>query len=231
MDDQLLKIPPFECDSIPLSEIRQKWYDYKRQFEYVAKAIGKKKKKKLKDIFLAVGGRQLQKVYESLPGCSGDAGDDLETTIKKLDEYFAPKRHDTFERYSFWSLSPQQDETLDKFLLRAKTQASKCQFGATEQDSKEAAVVDKIVMLAPPDLRRKILEKSTINLDELTKLVNSHLSVQQQVRELGQSGNNPRNTIETHRNSGTPVYKISSVPDYRRGNKASASGESGYHGV
>lgn len=221
MEDQLLKLPPFECETIPLSEIRQKWHDYKKQFEYVASAIGKKKKKKLKSIFLAVGGRQLQKVYESLPANENQIDDDFESTIKRLDEYFAPKRHDTFERYSFWSLIPLQDETLDKFLLRAKTHASKCRFGSTDQESQDAAVIDKIVMLAPPDLRRKILEKSTIDLDSLTKLVNSHLSVQQQVRELGQCGNPSRSVTVPHRNSDSPVYGIMNKPEHRWPNKPS----------
>src|SRR5450759_2950306 len=109
MEDQLLKIAPFECENVPVSELRQTWFDYKKQFEYVAAALSKKKKKKLKNTLLAVGGRQLQRVYESLPAQDANAlegEDEFNTIIRRLDEYFAPKRHDTFERHSFWTLKP-----------------------------------------------------------------------------------------------------------------------------
>lgn len=209
MEDQLFKIPPFECENVPLSELRSKWFDYKKQFEYVAEALSRKKKKKLKNIFLAVGGRQLQRVFESLPVDvnAAENEDEFSAVIRRLDAYFAPKRHDTFERYSFWSLKPSVGEALDKFLLRAKTLASKCQFGSTEGESRDAAVIDKVVMLAPPELRRKILEKSDINLDDLTKLVNSHLSVQQQVRELNQHTNGSGNVLDVIR-EGAYVNKV-----------------------
>lgn len=216
MEDQILKIPPFECDNVPMSELRQKWCDYKKQFEYIAEAMSKKKKKKLKNIFLAVAGRQLQRIYESLPEDDENnpedgenREDDFTKVIRKLDNYFAPKRHDTFERYSFWNQKPAAGETLDRFLLRAKILANKCQFGTTERESKEAAVIDKVVMLSPPELRWKILERPTINLDDLTKLVNSHLSVQHQIRELGQHVSGTGNVLDASRGPGF-VNQISS---------------------
>ncbi|XP_062709093.1 uncharacterized protein LOC134288385 [Aedes albopictus] len=223
MEDQLFKLPPFECDNVPITELRQSWFDYKRQFEYIAAAMSKKSKKRLKtrlkSIFLAVAGRQLQRVYESLPNANHetteDGGDDFENVIQRLDTYFAPKRHDTFERHAFWTQKPVTGETLDKFLLRAKVLATKCQFGTTERESRDAAVIDKIVMLAPPELRRKILEKPNINLDELTNLVNTHLSIQHQVRELNQHASSAGNMLETSRGS-TFVNKISNTNDKSR---------------
>lgn len=219
MEDQLFKLPPFECDNVPITELRQSWFDYKRQFEYIAAAMSKKSKKRLKSIFLAVAGRQLQRVYESLPNANHetteDGGDDFENVIQRLDNYFAPKRHDTFERHAFWTQKPVTGETLDKFLLRAKVLATKCQFGTTERESRDAAVIDKIVMLAPPELRRKILEKPNINLDELTNLVNTHLSIQHQVRELNQHASSAGNMLETSRGS-TFVNKISNTNDKSR---------------
>lgn len=202
MEDHILKVPPFECDNVPMLELRQKWLDYKKQFEYIAEAMSKKKKKKLKSIFLAVAGRQLQRVYESLP--VNDENDleneeDFSQVIRRLDDYFAPKRHDTFERHSFWNEKPAIGETLDKFLLRAKVLADKCHFGTTERESKDAAIIDKMVMLAPLELRRKILERPTINLDELTKLINTHLSIQHQIRELGQQASFTSNVLGVNR--------------------------------
>ncbi|XP_058837536.1 uncharacterized protein K02A2.6-like [Topomyia yanbarensis] len=233
MEEQLLKLPPFECDNVPVSQLRQKWIDYKKQFQYVADAIGKKKRRKLKRIFLALAGRQLQRVYESLPGGSGEntAGgeDDFKSMISSLDEYFAPKRHDTFERYSFWSLKPSAEETLDKFLLRAKQHANKCHFGSSENESRDVAVIDIILMLAPPELRRKILEKSNIDMDELTKLVNTHFTVQHQVRELNLSDSGFGSVLNASYNPASVVNRIFDTPgsrwsQNRRGNECGRCG-------
>lgn len=184
MEEQLFKIAPFEFEDIPSSELRQKWFDYKKQFTYVISALSKKKRKKLKSIFLAVAGRQLQRIYENLPQQdpveNAEPGYDFKLLIDQLDDFFAPKQHDLLERYTFGCLIPQEGETLDKFLLRCKMEANKCHFGSTPAESREIAIIDKVVKLAPPELRRKILEKSTMNMDEITKIVNSHYLVQRQ---------------------------------------------------
>lgn len=231
MEDQLLKLPPFDCDNVPITELRQKWFDYKKQFEYIAAALSKKKKKKLKNIFLAVAGRHLQRVYESLPEDNHEDGeDDFDSVIRRLDNYFAPKRHDTFERHTFWTQKPTAGETLDRFLLRAKVSANKCRFGTTEQESRDAAVIDKVVMLAPPELRRKILEKPNITLDELTTLVNTHLSVQHQIRELNQHVSGARNILEESRDNAF-INKVSTYdnnkPRWRHNHQAAECGRCG----
>lgn len=129
--------------------------------------------------------------------------DGFSCMIQKLDEYFAKKHHDTFERLK---------ESLNKFLLRAKMQAGKCQFGISEVESRNIAVLDKIVMHAPTEFRRKILEKAIVNLDELANLVNTHLSVQHQVSELNQSASLTGNVWNSSRASNTqPINKISAA--------------------
>ena len=54
--------------------------------------------------------------------------------MKALDDHFAPKRHDVYERDIFWAMKPDVDESLDKFRLRVQTQARRCTFGATERE-------------------------------------------------------------------------------------------------
>ncbi|XP_062557899.1 uncharacterized protein K02A2.6-like [Armigeres subalbatus] len=75
-------------------------------------------------------GPDLQEVFASIPGA--DVTEDKEknidpysVAIQKLDTYFSPKQHETFERNVFWTLKPSHDETLEKFMLRCQDQA-KC---------------------------------------------------------------------------------------------------------
>lgn len=75
-------------------------------------------KKKLKSIFLAVAGRSLQKSPEHSQWLNRK--EEFDAMMQQLDEYFAPKLHDTYGRFTFWSMRPNTGETLEKFLLSAQ---------------------------------------------------------------------------------------------------------------
>ena len=44
--------------------------------------------------------------------------DPYAVAIEKLDEYFAPQRHEAHERFLFWDMKPEPEESIDKFLFR-----------------------------------------------------------------------------------------------------------------
>lgn len=221
MDGVLKNIKPFEIENVPVTQLRQQWLEYKRSFMYAAKLLSNAKKRMIKSLFLTLAGRELQRVYETLQcGHENDVWNEVDDEteafddmILQLDGYFTPKQHETFERYSFWNLKPGADEPLDKFLLRAKSQANSCQFGRSEAESREIAIIDKVVLLAPPDLRKKILERSHMTVESLTQMVNSYFTVQQQVREYGASESRAGNVLNASArlDSSSTVNRISNV--------------------
>lgn len=218
MEDRIWKLPPFECDGIPLSQLRQRWLDYKKTFRYAANAIAPKRysEQKWKSIFLALAGPPLQRVYESLPEYSAleeanneeddEGGSVFEKMLQALDRHFAPKRHDAYERDIFWSMKPRGDETLDKFLLRAQAQARLCKFGSSEKESQKLAVMDKVMSQAPLELRKRLLERAELGLDEMTRIISSHLSVNDQNRDMNQSTWKARDA--SSQSDTTPVNRI-----------------------
>lgn len=180
-------LPAFMCSGMRSSELRMKWLQWKRGFTHVAisEKINDPKEKKSK--LLALGGFDLQDIFYSLPGADiegDDKSDPFEVAIKKLDEYFMPKQHATFERHIFWTLKPDEGECLSKFSLRAQQQANKCNFGKTEKEIREICVIDKMILLAQPELREKLLKKQ-MTLDEVNKIVNAHQSIKYQVEAIG----------------------------------------------
>lgn len=74
-------------------------------------------------------------------------------------------------------MKPEQDEHIEKFLLKVQQKAEKCSFGKTEQECRQTAIIDKIIQNASDDLRRKLLEKDNLSLDTCSKIVNAHQSV------------------------------------------------------
>ncbi|XP_058448838.1 uncharacterized protein LOC131428816 [Malaya genurostris] len=185
-------IGPFNFKTLPPTQIREEWLKYKRNFQYIALANEEEDQTKLKYIFLAKAGPDVQEVFSSLP--SADVIEDTEKTIKPFevaiqhfDKYFAPRHHETFERHIFWTLKPSTDESLEKFLLRATEQARKCNFGTSKDTSIEISVIDKLILLAPSDLKEQLLQKEKLTLDELGKMVNAYSSVKYQASQMTSS--------------------------------------------
>lgn len=182
-------IPQFKFKSLPRNTIREEWTKYKRNFGYIIAATNETDKTRIRNILLAKGGPELQEVFASIPGadvCEDEKKtiDPYAVAIEKLDSYFSPKQHDTFERNLFWLLKPDSDETLEKFLLRCQDQASKCSFGKTAEESRSISVIDKVILFAPNDLKEQLLQRDSLSLDDVTKIVTSYESVKQQARSM-----------------------------------------------
>lgn len=193
MDDAVKNIKPFEIENVPANELRNQWDDYKKQFMYAAKTFSKNKRKNIKSIFLSLAGRPLQKVYEDICRAESDNEDEEEEEdeceayklmMTRLDKYFQPKQHDIMERHEFWSMKLKEGERLDKFIVRATSQLGKCNFGNSRRESRDIALVDKIVMMAPPDLKKEILKTSAVSVDELMRIVRTNLNAQLETTTL-----------------------------------------------
>ncbi|XP_062702035.1 uncharacterized protein K02A2.6-like isoform X1 [Aedes albopictus] len=190
-------IPQFKFRSLPNNVIRDEWQKYKRNFGYIAAANGEKDKTRLKNIFLARAGPDVQDVFSSLPGADVEedehnAIDPYKTAIEKLDEYFSPKHHAAFERNSYWTLKPMDDESMEKFLWRSLEVARKCDFGSTSEESRNIAVIDKVILFAPSELKEKLLQKETLTLDEVARMVSSYEAVKYQSSQMRGAPNTDR---------------------------------------
>ncbi|XP_062533173.1 uncharacterized protein LOC134202123 [Armigeres subalbatus] len=181
-------LPQFKYKHLPQSEIRHAWSSWIRWFETIMAAAhitdGHGRKMQL----LAMGDLELQSAYYGIPGCAEDDADPLTdpyVSIKeKLTQYFSPKHHDTFERFLFWSMVPDDHEPIEKFAQRVQQKAEKCSFGKSEIESRQIAIMDKIIQYATDDLRQKLLEKEQLALDEALKTINAYQSVRYQASKM-----------------------------------------------
>lgn len=71
---------------------------------------------------------------------------------ENLTQFFSPKQHDSFERFIFWKMKPEDEEPIEKFTLKVQQRAKKCSFGKTEAESCHIAIVDKIIQYSPDEL-------------------------------------------------------------------------------
>lgn len=177
-------LPHFKYKHLPPSEIRNSWISWIRWFESIMAAANIADGPNRKIQLLAMGGLELQSAFYGLPGVNDDCVDPIAdpylTAKEKLTEHFSPKHHDSFERFIFWTMKPEEDEPIEKFALKVQQRAEKCSFGRTEVESRHIAIVDKIIQYSPDELRQKLLEKEALTLDDTIKIVNAYQSVRYQ---------------------------------------------------
>lgn len=143
-------LPHFKYKHLPASEVRNAWKGWIRWFENVMLAAQVLDSAGKKTQLLAMGGLELQSAYYGLPGVDEAANEDADTdpyltAREKLTQHLSPKHHDSFERFLFWSMTPADDEPIEKFALRVQQKAEKICFGNTATESQHIAIIDKII--------------------------------------------------------------------------------------
>lgn len=160
-------IREFNCHGVPQHELRAKWIQWERGFQHVLISENTRTDVKKKSKLLAYGGFELQDIFYEIPGADVHEDTEIdgvmmtpyEVALQKLENYFAPKQHPAYERFLFWTLKPEENESLQKFVMRAHQQSVKCDFGSTDVESREISVIDKAILLASPELRQRLLRK------------------------------------------------------------------------
>lgn len=93
------------------------------------------------------------------------AGIDVyDIAVKKLNEYFVPKKSSAFERHLFFNLAQNYEESTDNFAYRLRKQANKCNFKNNIDDYIRDQITSKT---KNKKLRVHILKHSEVSFDEI----------------------------------------------------------------
>lgn len=176
-NNSFAKLPSFSCADVSLADGRSKWEVWHRGFEICLRAAKITDAGEKRDMLLAQGGIELQEIFFNLPEPDvkeeePEEIDPYKVAIDMINEYFAPKRMELEERYQFWSMLPESEETLPNFLKRVQDHASKCNFGETATESQNIAVVDKMLKFLPGTLKKKLLRESSLTTEDVIDRIN-----------------------------------------------------------
>lgn len=164
----LVTLEKFECEG-DINSVSVRWEKWKRSLYVYLEAAGIDTNEKKRASLLHFGGPELQEIFYNIPGAHVTSNPDEENpvnvfdiAVKKLDEYFAPRQSKVYERHLFRLLRQGTPEKFEKFLVRLRQQATKCQFTNAEEN-----IIDQITEKgSSDDLRKKILkvgDKMTLN--------------------------------------------------------------------
>lgn len=180
---QLPTLEAFDCDG-DSNSVGSRWEKWKRAFEIYLLAASIDTPVKKRATLLHTGGLPLQEIYHNIPGAhiaEADGVDVYNNAIQKLDEYFSPKQSFVYERHVFRLINQQVDEKFEKFLIRLRHQAAKCNFAKQNDD-----IIDQVTeKCTSAELRKKILLLGDdVTIEKIISEANSLETVDRQLNEF-----------------------------------------------
>jgi hypothetical protein len=170
-----LSLPVFNINKDP-SVVANEWKKWKRSFNLFLRSRSVTDNSLKQAWLLHHAGMAVQEIYYTL---SKDQDLAYADSVKLLDDYFLPMANVPFERHQFRQLCQTADETVAQFVCRLRQSASTCDFGETESDAIRDQVIDKCRSI---NLRRKLLERDKLSLDDVLKVANAYEAVDRQLK-------------------------------------------------
>ncbi|XP_058450267.1 uncharacterized protein LOC131429862 [Malaya genurostris] len=192
---KIFNLDPFN-DSVDASNLRLEWEEWHRACELLLElnAIDSQHHKLI--FMLARGGRGLQRIYYNLAPVTGEAQPgpvkipyapreipEYDNAIMRLNAFFMGKCNERVELEVFRSLRQSTGESFNRFVLRLRTQAARCDF----RDRMEKELLQQITVGANDE---RVRDKGIENIMNLDEIVNYALN-----RELLQKQKEKAQTI------------------------------------
>ena len=169
-------LPSFPPFSVHENAPDVRWKKWKSRLDNLLLAMGvKDDKERRRALLLHYAGEEVNEIFETLP----NTGNDYDTAVTKLTEYFSPKKNTEFEVYKFWQAKQEAGETIDTYHTRLRLLSLTCEFAATDKEVKSQIIQG----CASTRLRRRALRED-MTLEELIKLERSMKIADKQAAEI-----------------------------------------------
>ncbi|XP_058449163.1 uncharacterized protein LOC131429133 [Malaya genurostris] len=165
-------------DKADSHDLRREWEEWHRAFELYLEMRNIEAQHDKLVTMLAVGGRGLQRIFFNLrPGAEEITPEpvkiplmppeipEYDNAIKRLEKFFVGKRNERVELEVFRSIRQSSQESFNNFILRLRSQASRCEFSSRE----ETEILQQITMGARDD---KVRDKGLENAMTLDEVIN-----------------------------------------------------------
>ena len=177
----------------PAHLISERWRKWKRSFLFFISAQDITDPNRKHSFLLHFAGEAVQDLFETLSEPVLAVDDRFERTIAMLDKHFNVAKNTPFKRHCFRQMAPTAGETVDKFIARLRLQAQHCSF-ADLWDKLRDQLAEKI---DPPALRRKLLERSSIKLQDALKLTRAWEAADVQSRTMSSHASQDVNRVSS----------------------------------
>lgn len=167
----------FDPNTDPHS-LAQRWRRYIRSFQLYITGKGISNEQQKKALLLHTAGPAVQDIFFALAGDNDKLN--FDETNKLLESHFTPKTNVPFERHAFRQLSQSSDETIDQFYCRLRSKTVSCEFENVDEAIRDQ-LIDKCYS---NQLRRKLLEKEKLTLENALETARALEAVNHRIKEM-----------------------------------------------
>lgn len=135
-------IKPFN-DEIDSQALKQEWEEWLESFEFEAETKGDFSQKELFNLLMTKGGRSLQRIFKNQKPVAEEVLEVkvplleiplYDNAVARLNNFFLGKTNVRMEKEIFRAIRQDKNESFNKFLLKLRSQARRCQFGTQEEE-------------------------------------------------------------------------------------------------
>jgi hypothetical protein len=162
----------------------QQWQDWKDAWESYALAAGvddMKSKKQQTGVFLWTLNKKAMNIWKTFTWAADEDKYELPLVIEKFDQFLRPKKNVICERNKFWTMKARPGATFEQMLADVRTQIGVCEFENVTVD--ELARDKLITLISDNSLRKTLLKKADLKLDELIAEARSFYSARTHLAE------------------------------------------------
>ena len=171
----------------------ERWRRWKRSFDLYIAGQDIDDATRKHSLLLHYAGMNVQDLFETLTE-PAQPEDRYAKTIAMLDGQFQVAKNTPFERHVFRQMCPEANEPIDKFVARLRQQARLCEYSDLDDQLRDQ-LLDTI---AQPGLRRKLLEKEDMTLDDALKICRSWETTAHQTAQMSSSATSSATTTTVH---------------------------------
>ncbi|CAC5366652.1 unnamed protein product [Mytilus coruscus] len=153
-----LALPVFPPFSIHESAADQRWKKWTKRLQNLLVGMNIKDKVRQRALLLHYAGAEVNDIFDTLQ----DTVEDYDTALRKLTEYFAPKKNVEYEIYKFRQAKQETDETIVAFHTKLRQLSVNCEFNDDNREVKSQIVQG----CSSSRLRRKALRED-MTLEQL----------------------------------------------------------------
>ena len=145
------------------------WQDFKEQLQwFLAGTESTEKDDAVKiGIMLSHAGREAREVFKTLPWATEGDNKKFDKVLEAFETFCSPQKNILYERYGFWTMQQDSDETIDTYLTRLKLKSGYCEYNKTGWPPAVLAELTRYKFVF--GLRNDSLKKRLISKDAIEK--------------------------------------------------------------
>ena len=177
----------------PLSftgNVAQNWREFEEQLKWYLAGTETDEKPDLAKIgiMLSHAGKEARDVYKTFEWAAEADKTKFNKVLEAFQRYCSPRKNIIYERYGFWTIQQEEDETIDAYLTRIRMKIDLCEYDKEGWPPavRQELIRDKFVFgLMDDNVKERLLRETDVTLSKAVETAQRTESSKKQIKEMG----------------------------------------------